>query len=672
MSPRSTLQALLAALFDSNELRTLCSTDLYLGDLSSHLPAQGASDADIHSGVIDGLVARDRLGPGFFRTLRCLRPGQAPAIAHAERVCAARKVLVLFGGGGDVAPDRAREDARLAARLVRGLEQRGHRPLLPWPTPPRAPLSIVLDRGLEDCDALVVLLSAASSGAPATALSLERMAERGWPAVLAVATDNTMPPPSLVALLQRASVHPCTYAQACASLIEIVEQRVRPLLGEALRHRREGESHDPWPPPRGGGASGSPPSPVERGSLGALGLPGETIFQELLVQPLRVSGHRGRRTVELDRRGVEQLVLTTQAKTALWTERLGSPSDLQAGEAWDAWFEARLVRGEQPPPPAVPCPPLRWGGAGVLARVRWRGDDWVPLLFRDIPPVGWNLPLGASGRSDDMSDPASWGRRELLEELIVLAGSPSHQKPIALRPLLLPGRTPQRALGDAIQACLPALTLRARHDQLPVVPCGASPLAQHAWLGQAVPCDSLPASSDLLVRSDDEARWSRNLLVAPVPLELGIDVVELLGFTLDDEDSILDGEVLERSDGSLELVRMPVAMMRVSAILRLFGPQAPALEPTRELPRSKRCAGLRPEDLHVFPWDVRRRRSLALGSRIGELDIDPRERVRHRSWHDRLGGHFLDAAGRPSSQHPSTLFVGATARLLAIWAHQER
>ncbi len=672
MSPWPTLEALLAALFDENELRTLCSTELYLGDLSAHLPAPGAGASGLHRGVIQGLVAQAQLGPGFFRSLRSLRAHHAKDIALAERVCSARKVLVLHGGVGDEASaDRARLDARLARRLTDEMQRAGHRVLLPWPTPPGSPASFVLEAALDSCDALVLLLSAASAEAPATLGALERVAARGWPAVMAVTTDTTMPPPSLVAQLAHASIHGCTEPGAYAGTLAAVTATLAGLLAQGVLHSPRSPGPSPWPPPRGGSQGNIRPGPIGRDKLSALSHPGETIFQEVLTEPVLVQHHQGRTTVVVDRRGVDQIVVTTQAKTALWTEKLGSRAGLEAGMAWDAYFEASLVRGEPVPPPELPCPPLRWGGAGALATVRWRGDDWVPLLFRDIPPVGWNLPLGASGRRDDPTDPAAWGRRELLEELIVLAGTPEHGRPCVLRPLLLPGRAPRLALDEAIQASLQTLALRALHDQLPIVPGAPASLPGHGWLGRAIPCDVHTTSSDLLVLSEEGAQWRRNLLLAPVPLELGIDVVDILSFAMDDEDTILDGEVLERDDGSLELVRMPVAMLRCSAIQRLFGPAAPPLEPTDQLPRSMRCGGLRPADLHVFPWDPRRRRELALGSRMADGALDPREKARYRTWHDRLGRHFLDAAGQPSAQDPCPLFVGATARLLAAWAHQQ-
>ncbi len=530
----------------------------------------------------------------------------------------------------------------------------------------------MLDRGLEDCDALVLLLSAASSDAPTTALALERTAARGWPACITVSTDSTMPPYSLLPLLERARVHSCTDGRAYDALLDAISEQLDAMMADAVLRGPRDARPRAWPPPVGAVGGNQRPGPKALSELTALPQPGWTIHQELLVRPLQLHRDQERTTLDVDRRGVEQVVVTTAAKAALWTSTLGSHAGLAAAEAWEGWVEANLVRGEPTEPPAVAMPCLRWGGAGVLPLVRWRGEDWVPLLFRDIPPVGWNLPLGASGHGDDLNDPITWGRRELLEELIVLHGTPQHGKPIALRSLLLPGRPPREALDEAIDAAAQTLALRASCDQLPVVPGAPSSLTEGAGLEQAIPCASLPTGSDLRVCSEDGVRLHHNLLLAPVPLELGIDVAEILHFELGEHDTILDGEVLERDDGRLELVRMPVAMFRANALRRLFGSDAPALEPTKELPRSQRCSGLRPEDLHIFPWDVRRRRELALGSRMVDGTVPTAERARLRRWHDRLGQYFLDDSGQPSGQRPCDLFVGATARLLQAWARLPR
>ncbi len=669
MSPRATLNALLAALFDPNELRTLCSTELYLGDLSEHLPPPGCSPQELHAGVVAGLAASGRLRPSLFRTLQSLRRNDQHRIDDARRRCLARRVLVVFGGGDRQEHARQlQQDARLAERLTAALEARGQRALLAWPTGPEDPPSLVHTRGVERCDALVLLLSAASATAPSTALLLERLGSRGWPALHVVTTDSSMPPGHLLPALQRGSLHPCTDSAGYASTLDALCAGLEGLLAAAVEHETSGPSDDPWPPMRGTVAGNTRPRTVARSELEAMAKPGETIFQELLERPVGVLLEGGRRTVLVDRRGASELVLTTAAKSALWTERLGSRAGLAAGEAWDAWVERALIDGVAAPPPDAPAPPTRWGGAGVLPIVRWRDDAWVPLLFRDVPPYGWNLPLGASGRDDDMDDPRSWGRRELLEELIVLQGAPRADQPLALRPLLLPGGSPRDALDAALAAALPTVALRARRDRLPITAGPPSGLPGHGWLGQAIPCDPLPCAGDLLVRSDAGARWHRNLLSAPVPLELGIDVVEVLRLELDDGDTIIDGEILERDDGSVELVRMPVAMVRAEALFRLFGPDADPLEPTEALPRSMGCPGLTGDDLHLFPWDVERRARLAEGGQMGDAAIDRRERERYRAWRERFGEHFLDADGAPSAANPCPLFVGATARLLQLWA----
>ena len=154
---------LLSELFDPNELRTLFSTDLYLGDLSSRLPPPGSAEPLVPA-ILEVLVQEGRIESSFFQTLRNLRRDDQPAVARTARIWFARKVLLLHSGSDKPEYEqRARQDARLAATLAAELARAGHRPLLPYPTPALTQPSLLLERGLEDCDAVVLLLSAASA-----------------------------------------------------------------------------------------------------------------------------------------------------------------------------------------------------------------------------------------------------------------------------------------------------------------------------------------------------------------------------------------------------------------------------------------------------------------------------------------------------------------------------
>ena len=660
MEPAAALLQTLSVLFSENELRTLFSTDLYLGDLSHRMPPRGA--AGLAAELVAGLLEEKRATKSFFRTLARLRPDDHAALERLWATWFGRRVLVLFGGapapGGE---ELARHDARQAEALANSLLAAGHRPLVCSPTAPGQPTSLTLQTALRDCDALCLILSTSLAGSPAVEQALATLAARrgagAWPAALALATDASEPPSAVIAGLARAPL-PCRDPTAAEAATRTVLEHLEALCAEAVARGALRGGLDPWPPPRTARpapATRPGATPLADAPRRVLAGDGLEIHQELLAHPVRVTRNGGRLEAVLDRGGVEAMVLGAEARQAVWLQELGSRRRLARAQAWDAWYRAALSGRDAGPAPADPCPPLRWGGAGALVEAEWRGDLWIPLFFRDIPPYGWNLSLGASGPADRLDDPLAWGTRELLEELLVVRGEPAWGQALAFQPLLAEADAPT-ARGRSIGHARLPLALRERADRLAT------------WAGEGLPCAPRPTGADLRIIAASGETVHHDLLVAASPMELGLDVVRVLRMHLDGADTLLDGEVLERADGRLELVRMPVALVRAARLRQLFGPGAP---PAGEegSPPSTVVEALDAADVHIFSWDVRRRRELALGTRMAEGPAEAREQARHRAWLDRFGEHFLDARGEPSGANPSRLFVGSTARLLAAWAH---
>ena len=63
----------------------------------------------------------------------------------------------------------------------------------------------------------------------------------------------------------------------------------------------------------------------------------------------------------------------------------------------------------------------RWGSAGTLPIIKYKGKKWIAFVYRDIYPKGWNLPLGASECELEKGRPGITAIREMLEELVVFA-----------------------------------------------------------------------------------------------------------------------------------------------------------------------------------------------------------------------------------------------------------
>lgn len=64
--------------------------------------------------------------------------------------------------------------------------------------------------------------------------------------------------------------------------------------------------------------------------------------------------------------------------------------------------------------------PFRWGNAGTLPVLSWRGKDYYALFYREIPPIGWNIANGGCRSRVELMDPTVAMGRELTEELLIL------------------------------------------------------------------------------------------------------------------------------------------------------------------------------------------------------------------------------------------------------------
>ena len=63
----------------------------------------------------------------------------------------------------------------------------------------------------------------------------------------------------------------------------------------------------------------------------------------------------------------------------------------------------------------------RWGSAGTIPIITWKGKKWIAFVYRDIYPKGWNLPLGASESELEKGRPGITAIREMLEEIMVIS-----------------------------------------------------------------------------------------------------------------------------------------------------------------------------------------------------------------------------------------------------------
>jgi class 3 adenylate cyclase len=429
-------------------------------------------------------------------------------------------------------------------------------------------------------------------------------------------------------------------------------------------------------------------------------LPGEVFAIELLTQPVTLNHKRdGEVIATFDRSGVEKAIITTEGKQMAYRKYVRPRRN--AIERRDKFIHRFLVAGgkqdERVNPPDLALP-LRWASGGILSIVHFHGKEWVPLFFRDIPPYGWNLALGSTERwfergrrhkdcqyENELKDPLYFITREFLEELLVLDGDPVTQSDLHLRRLILEKNDKPFSVLHGWNFDDEHIRKRRKHECLNL----------YEKEGKAIMVTEHQGFCTVMVKSGQHLHSSRHgLLVAFSLLDLGIEVVKAVRWTLDDDDYLLDGEVYQgRKLGESEMVRMPIALVSCNYLAKVFKRDSETLkyvEVKKGTPPSIRvdfrpCEGMN-SDLHLFGWDVLQRLNVVRDFRKGKpkyakwmntfgnkiktvrnLPPSQWEMERYEEWYKMFGVNFVNSNAEPSCAQPSDLFVPGTAKLLHLF-----
>ena len=403
-------------------------------------------------------------------------------------------------------------------------------------------------------------------------------------------------------------------------------------------------------------------------------LPSEVFAAELLTKPVVLTREKGKLLVGINRDGVENIVISNKGRAETLCERYVTPRRQH-------WLDLdrqihQMIVGASDEPLKIPTHelPLRWASGGVLSVVHCRGNkSWVPLFFRDIKPVGWNVSLGSTERcfavsgvplsnSDfslekELSEPWKFIVREFLEETLVLDQAPRPNHKIGWRKFQFDGAWDIRI--PKIQADKFAqehITIRRNEDgfafgggQRVRVDIVNKTDAEIRITGQS--------QAGVAVDEDDDELW--NVLIVINPLELGIEVIKVFDYEIEEDDCMLDGEILWK-DGIQELVRMPFALISLEYLWETFGAPEyiPAFTDDKSLP-AVRGRPFKKGDVVLYGWDVKRRREvLESNGNATELEI-----MRYTKWCEQFAGQFEahlesgDPSGLPCDFTPATAKV---------------
>lgn len=247
--------------------------------------------------------------------------------------------------------------------------------------------------------------------------------------------------------------------------------------------------------------------------------------------------------------------------------------------------------------------PIRWSSGGVLPIVSYRArghekkSDWVLLFWRDLSPKAWTIPLGGAHNHHELTNLTKLVFREFSEEVLLLDRHPSFgnvfQKYFV---------HPDRSDNDYISTEFTRIQrqLRKSQDQLNIS------LPQ---IGREVEMDTVRTNMEVLVNGE----ITRSVIISVNPMELGIEVVKVVRFEMDDNDYILDGEFSEHE--SPFLIRRPAALVNLKFLERIYrnsNPNSLGIPVTSDNASLKECmdiVGVGSDDLIFFDHELHYKKS---------------------------------------------------------------
>lgn len=223
---------------------------------------------------------------------------------------------------------------------------------------------------------------------------------------------------------------------------------------------------------------------------------------------------------------------------------------------------------------------FRWASGGAIPIVNYNNKKYIPLLYRDIAPYGWNLALGASERyfdtsgnfvsnSEEVSHPINMLYREFYEEVLVIDGH--HKADLTQLKLLkyFPFKLPKHNSNMEVFAQT-HLDLREHYDNLRIVKSSEFIDVKHRKTNTMLK----------VVNHDGSAETLTDVIVSINCLDQGIEVVKVFEFDMKNSCSIIDGEVMKsksmnkygmiNKDVTHELIRMPVVLMSYDVLEQYF------------------------------------------------------------------------------------------------------
>lgn len=416
---------------------------------------------------------------------------------------------------------------------------------------------------------------------------------------------------------------------------------------------------------------------------------GEVFAIELLTRPIRISyiKQRGRYVVTIDRREVENSIISTAAKTAICKEYVENQNKREELIKLDQEIHEFLLGKSDKDEFLIDLPslgiPLRWASGGVLSVIdifkNNKHEHWTPFFFRDINPTGWNIALGASERQFDRSGncikpidfelnkPPQFIYREFLEEMLILEDTPQSGASARFKKFFF---DEDHALEQQRAANLFArehIEKRGNEEGLQIAKDENSSGGFDNDIIEII--YDFDTKIDLrVIDKNGIAHSTNNVLITFNLLELGIEVIKVLKYSLDERNYILDGEILTRKNGDSELVRMPCVLISHKALKRIFSKDnytpkyLEGTQPSFSGDSIKEGIHIKKNEFKMFDWDINQRNTRM---KSNDPKISLPEKKRYQASYELFSDIFMHK--KYLTGEIPTCFNPGTAKALSLY-----
>jgi len=194
--------------------------------------------------------------------------------------------------------------------------------------------------------------------------------------------------------------------------------------------------------------------------------------------------------------------------------------------------------------------PFRYVSGGTLPVIRMGGTEYYALFYRDVFPIGWNLSNGGSDTREELLQPAEAIERELREELMVVAAPHKARYVFASEA----GKTLERS-EYAVARRLWEKEFRTHG------------YPDFAWWNELIiPLKWMEGPDCVEARfAGAKEEKTSNCYVTITARDFGIEVDRIAKMTIDEDATLLDGEVLSGASGS-RLLNRPVGLFEVESL----------------------------------------------------------------------------------------------------------